>query len=214
MIWPRWLTGLLFVGGLLLLALIAKLAGKLSDRFGETWVPPEQREEEARRRKEEAARRAEPEPVPRERPAGPEEPRGPVYPPFFWKAAIPCMAVCVLLGVWLLGVRVNRWTMLFYLVGLAVVLARFGFAAWRGHDRRAVHFGAALALLSIFPGLRFLYAAFIVAEFTEGPVSPEPYVTGAVYFVASLVVLMLLPRLTRWWDRRQHRAPVDPWDLA
>ena len=46
------------------------------------------------------------------------------------------------------------------------------------------------------------------------PVSPEPYVTGAVYFVASLVVLMLLPRLTRWWDRRQHRAPVDPWDLA
>lgn len=116
MIWPRWLTGLLFVGGLLLLALIAKLAGKLSDRFGETWVPPEQREEEARRRKEEAARRAEPEPVPRERPAG--------------------------------------------------------------------------------------------------PVSPEPYVTGAVYFVASLVVLMLLPRLTRWWDRRQHRAPVDPWDLA
>ena len=92
MIWPRWLTGLLFVGGLLLLALIAKLAGKLSDRFGETWVPPEQREE-ARRRKEEAARRAEPEPVPRERPAGPEEPRGPVYPPFFWKAAIPCIPI-------------------------------------------------------------------------------------------------------------------------
>ena len=198
MIWPRWLTGLLFVGGLLLLALIAKLAGKLSDRFGETWVPPEQREE-ARRRKEEAARRAEPEPVPRERPAGPEEPRGPVYPPFFWKAAIPCMAVCVPLGVWRLGVR-------------ATCLVWDSRAA--GADRRPVHCGAALALLSSFPGIRFLYAAFIVANFTAGPVSPEPYVTGAVYFVASLVLLMLLPRLTRWWDRRQHRAPVDPWDLA
>ena len=124
------------------------------------------------------------------------------------------MAVLVLLGVWLLGVRVNRWTMLFYLVGVAEVLVRFGFAAWRGHDRLAVHFGAALALLSIFPGLRFLYAAYIVAEFTAGTVSPEPYVTAAVYFVASLALLMLLPRITRRWDRRRTSPSPDPWDRA
>lgn len=178
---PRASLWLIFVGLLVLLALVVKLVDWSDARFGPAKGAPVERPEAA----------GEPQASPH-----------PFYPPFFWRVTGACMVLFAALGIWLLGVRVNPWVMLFYLLGIGVVLARFGLAAWKGHDRRAVSFGAVLALV-VFVGLRLIYAAFGVADLTMEDCSPEPYLTAAIYFIATLLLLMCLPKIIQRFDVRR-----------
>ena len=180
---PRISLCLIFLGLLALVALVVKLVDWSDARFGPS--------------KGALAERPEAAGGPQARPASPR----PFYPPFFWRVAGACMVTFAALGVWLLGARVSPWAMVLCLLGMAVVLARFCLAAWKGRDRRAVSFGAGLALV-IFAGLRLIYAAFVVADFTIEGCSPEPYLTAAVYFAVSLALLMFLPRIARRLESR------------